>query len=185
MRINSIQGHAAAHSLPQSKVGRCHSEHSAKGSCQVRRVGKPSTVGSCGYTGASHQVAAGSLQSQPEDIRSERNSRRFGENVHQTRLRQARNASQRLQREIIRNAKLLVQMLEYKTYARVDSHGAAPMKEFRSNPPLDACIGRRPSQGYAPARDLGFRNTGDAAFDSFTERCTQFAFGINKADQYC
>ena len=62
MRINSIQRHAPAHSLPQGKVGRCHSEHSAKGSCQVRRVGKPGIVSSCGYTGASHQVAARPLQ---------------------------------------------------------------------------------------------------------------------------
>src|SRR5438552_12683371 len=86
MRINSIQRHAPAHSLAQCKVGRCHSEHSAKGSCQVRRVGKPGIVSSCGYTCASHQVAAGPLQTQPENIWLESNSHRFGENVHETRL---------------------------------------------------------------------------------------------------
>ena len=40
LRINSIQPHAPAHALPQGKFRRCHSKHSAKGSCQVRRVGK-------------------------------------------------------------------------------------------------------------------------------------------------
>jgi len=128
MKINSIQRHAPAHSLPQCKVGRCHSEHSAKGSCQVRRVGKPGFVSSCGYTCASHQVAAGPLQTQPENIWPESNSHRFGENVHETRLRQARDAGEGFQRKVIRNAKLLAQMLEHKTYAWVDSHGAASMK---------------------------------------------------------
>ena len=88
MRINSIQRHASAHSLPQGKVGRCHSEHSARRSCQVRRVGKAGTVSSCGYTGPSHQVAAGPLETEPEDIRPEGNSRRLSENEHETRLRE-------------------------------------------------------------------------------------------------
>jgi len=86
MRIHSIQSHAAAHSLPQGKVAGCHSEHSAEGSCQVRRVGKPRTVSSCGYTCASHQVTAGSLQTEPENIRPEWDSHRLGENVHEARL---------------------------------------------------------------------------------------------------
>jgi hypothetical protein len=86
MRINPIQRYAPAHSLPQGKVSRRHSEHSAKGSCQVSRVGKPGIVSSYGYTGASHQVAAGPLETQPENIRPERNSRRLSENVHETRL---------------------------------------------------------------------------------------------------
>jgi len=75
MRIDSIQRHATAHALAQGKVGRCHSKHSAKGSCQVRRVGKPGIVSSCGYTGARHQVAACSLQTEPKNIRPKSNSR--------------------------------------------------------------------------------------------------------------
>jgi hypothetical protein len=68
------------------------------------------------------------LETEPENIRPERNSRRIGENVHEARLRQARNASQGLKRKIIRNAKLLAEVLEYKTYAWVYPHGAASMK---------------------------------------------------------
>ena len=65
MRINSIQRYAPTHPLAQSKVGRRHSQHSAKGSCQVRRIGKPGAVSSYGYAGTSHQVAAGPLQTEP------------------------------------------------------------------------------------------------------------------------
>ena len=184
MRINSIQRHASAHSFSQGKVGRCHSEHSAIGSCQVRRIGKSSTVSRYAHTGASHQVAAGPLQTQPENIRPERNSHRLGKNVHEARLRQARNASQPFQRKIISHAKLLAQVLKYKSYTRVDPHGTATTKEFRYNPSLDACSGRCPSQGYAPADDLGFRDAGDAALDSFSECRSQFTFGVNKSDQY-
>ena len=87
MRINLIQRHASTHAFPQRKIGRCHSKHSAKGSCQVCRIGKPSIMSSCGYTGASHQVAACPPQTEPENIWPKRNSRRLGENVHEARLR--------------------------------------------------------------------------------------------------
>src|SRR5262249_6199077 len=123
-----IQPHARALSLPQGKVGRSHSEHSAKGSCQMRRVGEPGAVSGCRHIGAGHQVAASALQTQPENTWPERNPRGLGENVHETGLRQARNACQSLQGKVIRKAKLLSQVLEYKTYAGVDLHGAAPTK---------------------------------------------------------
>jgi hypothetical protein len=57
------------------------------------------------------------------------------------------------------------------------------MKQFGSNPSLDACFGRHFSQGCAPPGDAALGNTGDASFDVFAECCTQLAFGINKADQ--
>jgi hypothetical protein len=86
MRIDSIQRQAPAHSLPQGKIGGCHSEHPAKGSCQVRRVGKPGIVSGCSYAGARHQVAAGALQAQPENVRPERSPHRLSKNVHKSRL---------------------------------------------------------------------------------------------------
>src|SRR5215469_7826685 len=69
MRINSIQGHAPAHSLAQGKIGWCHSEHSAKGSGQMRSIGKPGAMSRGGDGGATHQVASCPLQPEPEDIR--------------------------------------------------------------------------------------------------------------------
>jgi len=74
--------------------------------------------------------------------------------MHEARLRQAGNAGQGLQRKIVRNAKLFAQVLEYKTYARVDPHRTPAMKQFRSNPALDACFGRRSSQSCAPPVNL-------------------------------
>jgi hypothetical protein len=82
----------------------------------------------CGYARARHQVAAGPLQPEPQNIRPQRDSHRLRENVHETRLRQARNAGQRLQREIIRKTKPLAEVLEYTIYARVNPHRAAPIK---------------------------------------------------------
>ena len=84
------------------------------------RVGKAGTVSSCGYTATSHQVATGPLQTEPKNIRPERNSRRLGENVHEARLRQASYASQGFSRKVIRNAELLAQVFEHKIYTRVD-----------------------------------------------------------------
>jgi hypothetical protein len=76
-------------------------------------------------------------------------------------------------------------VLEYKAYTRVNPHGAPLMKQFTSNPSLDAYLGRHPPQSYVPASYLVSRNTGNAPLDAFTESRTQFAFGINKADQDC
>src|SRR5262249_20790895 len=149
-----LERHTPAHALAQGKIARRHSEHSAKGSGQMRSVGESCAMSGGSDTGAIYQVAGCPLQPEPENIRPERNAHRLSENVHETRLRQARYASQGLQRKIIRPSKLLPEVFEYAIYPGMDLHWATPVQQLCSHPPFDPRLSRGLSQGGAPACNL-------------------------------
>src|SRR5215472_11649396 len=122
-----------APSLAQGKIGGCQSKHPAKGSGQVRSIGKSGAMSSGRDCGAINQVAGRPLQAEPKNIRPQGNAHRLSENVHEMRSRQAGYASQVLQRKIIRNPELLAEMLEHAIDPRMNLHGAAPIQQFCSH----------------------------------------------------
>src|SRR5262252_3204413 len=113
----------------------------------MRSIGKTCAMSRRGDAVALHQVAGCPLQAEPENIRAQGNTHRLSENVHEMRWRQAGYPSQGLQGKIIRNPRLLPEVFEYAIHTGMNLHGAAPMQQLCSHPPLDPCLTRCPSQG--------------------------------------
>src|SRR5215469_10447346 len=120
----------------------------------MRSIGKPGAMSRGGDTVALHQVAGCPLQAEPENIRAQGNAHRLSENVHEMRWRQAGYASQGLQGKIIRDPQLLTEILEHAIHTGMNLHGATPMQQLCSHPPLDPCLSRLGSEGRAPACHL-------------------------------
>lgn len=82
--------HSLNHSLAELQLSRRHSEHPSEGARQMRRIREASIMSGLSRRRSVDQVARRTLQPKPQDVWSEWDADGFGQRVHETRGREAR-----------------------------------------------------------------------------------------------
>jgi hypothetical protein len=151
-------------------------------------IGEAGRMGSFGCGSIPQQLAWSDLEPQPENVRSQRDTERFCENMGEPWFRETGDTREFYGGESACGRDFGSEETESSVDAGVNFRGTAGSEEFCVNPIfnlgcIEAAIGMWGPKKFAPATNDLIRECGNAGAPIRQQSSTQTTFGIDEADE--